>query len=282
MPWPVLRTSVPRCSPSVGFRQMAPHAAVADLLRDLGGDGDGVALELGVHLDREVDLGQRVGRELDVDDRAGDRDDATVLQRGLGGVGSAVAVIANLLRVGFRAGFEQVGLAGLDGVGEEVVGDELLLRPAQRLAPPTISMISVVMESWRARFMTRLRLMMRSPALSVADFIARWRDACSDAAAFNSAREHARVDVAREQEVEDRVGRRLELVRRGHRALASRVDLVARRAARASGARPPGCPADTKRGVDDLDEVGLLGEERARAASPILGVLVGRLVGEAR
>src|SRR6185503_3595559 len=48
-------------------------------------------------------------------------------------VGSAVAVISNLLRVGFRAGFEQVGLAGLDGVGEEVVGDELLLRPAQGL-----------------------------------------------------------------------------------------------------------------------------------------------------
>ena len=42
---------------------------------------DRLALELGVHLEREVDLGQRVGRELDVDDRAGDRDDATVLQR---------------------------------------------------------------------------------------------------------------------------------------------------------------------------------------------------------
>ena len=65
-----------------------PHAAVADLLRDLGGDGDRLALELDVHLEREVDLGQRVGRELDVDDRAGDRDDATVLQRrSLGGVG---------------------------------------------------------------------------------------------------------------------------------------------------------------------------------------------------
>ena len=91
MPWPVLRTSVPRRRPSVGFRQMARHAAVTDLLRDLGGDGDRLALELGVHLDREVDLGQRVGRELDVDDRAGDRDDATVLQVvGLGGVGGQV------------------------------------------------------------------------------------------------------------------------------------------------------------------------------------------------
>ena len=70
-------------------------AAVADLLRDLGGDGDRLALELDVHLERVVDLGQRVGRELDVDDGAGDRDDATVLQLLVVGLvaGSAVAVI---------------------------------------------------------------------------------------------------------------------------------------------------------------------------------------------
>ena len=48
-------------------------------------------------------------------------------------------------------------------------------------------MISVVMESWRARFMTRLRLVMSSSALSVAAFMARWRAACSDAAALSSA-----------------------------------------------------------------------------------------------
>ena len=56
------------------------HAALADLLGDLGGDGDGLAFELDVHLERVVDLRQRVGRELDVDDRAVDRDDATVLE----------------------------------------------------------------------------------------------------------------------------------------------------------------------------------------------------------
>ena len=60
-------------------------AAVADLLRDLGGDGDRLPFELDVHLERGVDLGQRVGRELDVDHRSGDRDDATLLE-GLGGV----------------------------------------------------------------------------------------------------------------------------------------------------------------------------------------------------
>ena len=92
MPWPVLRTSVPRCRPSVGFMQMTRHAAFADLLRDLGGDRDRLALELDVHLERVVDLGQRVGRELDVDDRSGDRDDAAVLQLSVS-CGSAVAVM---------------------------------------------------------------------------------------------------------------------------------------------------------------------------------------------
>ena len=44
----------------------------------------GLALELGVHLELGVDLGQGVGRELDVDDGAGDRDDASFLELGLG------------------------------------------------------------------------------------------------------------------------------------------------------------------------------------------------------
>ena len=68
------------CRPSVGFRQTTRHAAFTDLLRDLGGDRDLLALELDVHLERVVDLGQRVGRELHVDDGAVDRDDAPVLQ----------------------------------------------------------------------------------------------------------------------------------------------------------------------------------------------------------
>ena len=54
-------------------------------------------------------------------------------------------------------------------------------------APPTISMISVVMASCRARFITRLSLMIISSALSVADFMARWRAACSEAAASSRA-----------------------------------------------------------------------------------------------
>jgi len=54
-------------------------------------------------------------------------------------------------------------------------------------APLTISMISVVMESCRARFMIRLSDLISSSALSVAAFMARWRNACSDAAALSNA-----------------------------------------------------------------------------------------------
>ena len=61
--------------------------------------------------------------------------------------------------------------------------------PAERSAsaPPTISMISVVIESWRARFMTRRRVLMSSSAFSVAADIARWRAVCSEADASSSA-----------------------------------------------------------------------------------------------
>ena len=48
-------------------------------------------------------------------------------------------------------------------------------------------MISVVMASWRAWFILRVSLMMSSSALSVADFMARCRVACSDAAASSRA-----------------------------------------------------------------------------------------------
>ena len=43
------------------------HPAVTDLLRDLGGDEDRLAVELNVEVQRGVDLRQRVGWELDVD-----------------------------------------------------------------------------------------------------------------------------------------------------------------------------------------------------------------------
>ena len=74
-------------------------------------------------------------------------------------------------------------------------------------------MISVVIESWRARFMIRLRLLISSSALSVALFIARWRNACSLAPPVEQRGVDAGLDVARQQRVEDRrrVGLELEV-----------------------------------------------------------------------
>ena len=60
----------------------AAHPSLADLLGDLGGDGQVLAVELDVHLDGVVDLGQGVGRELHVDDGAGDGDDPAGLELG--------------------------------------------------------------------------------------------------------------------------------------------------------------------------------------------------------
>ena len=174
--------------PVGGLEADGPHAAVADLLRDLGGDRDLGAFELGVHLDGHVDLGQAVGRELDVDDGSGDRDDAAVLQvlrtGGIGGQGHGELPFLALVSRRPRArrtirhrGLRWCRRGGLRGAAP----------PRRASAPPTISMISVVIASWRARFIPRVRLVMRSSALSVADFIARCRAACSDAAALSSA-----------------------------------------------------------------------------------------------
>ena len=59
----------------------------------------------------------------------------------------------------------------------------LYLASARALAPPTISLISWVISAWRAWLASRVYFLMSSSALSVADFIARWRAASSDAAA---------------------------------------------------------------------------------------------------
>src|ERR1700730_5096302 len=62
-----------------------------------------------------------------------------------------------------------------------------LAASASAFAPPTISLISWVIWAWRSRLASRVRALMRSSALSLADFIARWRDASSDAADSSSA-----------------------------------------------------------------------------------------------
>src|SRR5205085_3488200 len=141
---------------------------LADLLCHLRGHRDLRAFELDVHLERGVDLRERFGRELDVDDGSVDRDDAAVLQLGLGLGGCGHQVSAPNVEAAFSKYSSSSG--------------SCCWSPAPLLnasAPPTISMISVVIESWRARFIRLVYVRIRSSALSVAAFIARCRRACS-------------------------------------------------------------------------------------------------------
>src|SRR5690606_16202832 len=136
-----------------------PDAGVADLLGDLGHDLRGLAVDHDVEGQRGVDLGDRVRRELDVDDRTRDGDDPAVLQGGL------------VLSDGHVRTPNQVRRWGPEAVGTRlwrprasVTSSAWSARrsappawPWRRAsAPPTISMISVVMASWRARFIMRL------------------------------------------------------------------------------------------------------------------------------
>ena len=61
----------------------ATYAAFADLLGDLAGHGDGLAVDDDVDFNGVVDLGQRVRRELHVHDRSSDRDNASRFECGL-------------------------------------------------------------------------------------------------------------------------------------------------------------------------------------------------------
>ena len=98
--------------------------------------------------------------------------------------------------------------------------------PAERSAsaPPTISMISVVIASWRARFMTRLRVLMSSSAFSVAADMARWRAACSEAEAFKQRGVDRGLDVLRDEPSQQLLGVGLELEVAEPSPLAREVD----------------------------------------------------------
>ena len=184
-----------------GLQADAAHPAVADLLGHLGHDELLLALELDVDLDGAVDLGQGVGRELDVDDRAGDGHHPSGGQGlGLWWVGGRWWSWASC-----SLGFVAVGGGGRWIGGRRSVGHGQTLAsmirppssssaPARRAsAPPTISMISVVMVSWRARFMIREYFLISSPALSVAAAMARCRAVTSEADASSRA---AKISVS--------------------------------------------------------------------------------------
>ncbi len=143
----------------------AAHQVVAEVLGDLERQRLGQRLVGDLGVQRVEQLRHRAARELDVDDGAGDAHDAA------GGIGagsssqrwqSCSSSLPELLLVGYFAS-------------------------ASAFAPPTISLISWVIWACRSRLAIRVRALMRSSALSVADFIARRRDADSDAAASSSA-----------------------------------------------------------------------------------------------
>src|SRR5205823_11698563 len=110
------------------------------------------ALQLDVDGERRVDLRQLGGRELDVDHGTDHPHHATVHMSVL--------------------------------LGHPAHSFDVWARAS---APPTISLISVVISSCRARFACLVRILMSSSALSVAAFIARRRAAFSDAADSSNA-----------------------------------------------------------------------------------------------
>ena len=121
MPRPRLRTAAPAHEPVGLLHADAADPPVTDLLGHFGRHGVRGPVELNVELDLVVDLGQRVRRELDVDHRSGDGDDAALFER--------ASLWCRLLSLRWWS----CGQAPFDW------------RSAS--APPTISMISVVMAS---------------------------------------------------------------------------------------------------------------------------------------
>ena len=139
--------------------------------------------------------GKRVRRELDVDDRAGDGDDPPVRER---------PPSALLVRSRWRSCRLSLARSPCCGRRPRRYSASADWRSAS--APPTISMISVVMASWRARFITRRRVLISSSAFSVAAAMARWRAVCSRGRRLEQRPEERRLGVAR-HELDQQLGR---------------------------------------------------------------------------
>ena len=133
-----------------GLKRDRADQVFPQVLRDLERQGLGEGGEGDLGVQRVEQLRHRSPGELDIDDRAGDAYDAA------GGVG--------------------VGLAGLYGSSTHIFfasSGAYLAASASAFAPPTISLISWVIWACRSRLASSVRALMRSSALSVADFIAR-------------------------------------------------------------------------------------------------------------
>src|SRR5699024_874678 len=159
-----------------GLQRDAAHHPVTEVLGGLEGQGRGLEAGAGVlDLDGErvVELGDVPGRELDVDDGAGDAGDASGGTGRLGGGGLAGS------GGGHVRSLHVVPTRGAVGLCQRSVRPD----PERASAPPTISVISWVISAWRAEFASRVNLLICVSALSVADFIARCVEACSEAIA---------------------------------------------------------------------------------------------------
>src|SRR5215470_17068426 len=141
-----------------------PDHVVADVLLHLEGERSLLAAEGHVHVQGVVDAGDLLGRELHVDDGTDHLDYSAGAGAGASALGGGA---------GRACGH---GVAQLPEVAS-----------ASALAPPTISLISWVISACLALLASRLSCSISSLALSVADFMARRREAISAAAASSSA-----------------------------------------------------------------------------------------------
>src|SRR5579875_119744 len=151
-----------------------------------------------------VDVGQRVERKLHVHHGTGDGDDAPLLQAPLAGpscfldsdrhlvLPSVISATCDhsshpLTRFPFASLWPGSSPDNTTAQRTPPVDHHVRLAARRASAPPTISMISVVIASWRARFMILDNVRISSSAFSVAAAIARWRAACSEADASSIA-----------------------------------------------------------------------------------------------
>src|SRR3954451_3183802 len=214
MPRPVLRTIVPRLRPSVGFMQitrtrLSPICCATSAVMWMVLPSSSASISTAKLISGSASWGNSTSTTgpAMATTRPSLRAPLSVE------VVSAVTVIAGLLLFGFRAVLEQIGIAALDRVGEEVV-DVALLPGAQGLGPT-----DDLHDLGGDRVLTGAVHHAGEVHDQVVGIVggglhgplARRVLRCGG---VEQRGEHERLHVARQEEVEDRVGRRLELVRR--------------------------------------------------------------------
>src|SRR3954451_3398999 len=209
MPWPRLRTMVPRCRPSVGFRQMtrtrlSPICCATSAVMTIVSPSSSASISTAKLISGSPSGGNSTSTTGPA--IATTRPSFRPVVVGVSAVTVMFRSPTGALRVGFGAGFEQVGASRLDGVGEEVVGDELLLRPAQRLGA-TDDLHDLGGDGILAGAVHDAREVDDEVVRVVGGRLHRaLTRRVLGCGRVEQRRERARLDVAREQEVEDGVG----------------------------------------------------------------------------